>query len=601
MKSYLRLFLILTSVIFVLNVAQAEVSEDMTQAEVPEDMTQAEVPEDMTQAEVPEDMTQAEVPEDMTQAEVPEDMTQAEVPEDMTQAEVPEDMTQAEVPEDMTQAEVPEDMTQVEAPHVAQAEVPEDMTQVEAPHVAQAEVSEDMTQAEVSEDMTQVKIPEEILQAHKAVWQITHHGNSGTAFFIGPNQVVTNFHAILLSKKDTSYKKLFIEDLSLEQGDKILKFSKILYVSAVEDLAVLETKEEVTDYLNVSKEKSSRNLLDIYYPKGLLISPFIRNLGRLFALGYPGKVKQTLIHSEEYKVIDNGYDYQMAVNQVNLQGLSGGPVLDEKKEVIGVIYQASSNILKVKKVSQLEKLRRASIGIDCLKLDLSLSSCIEQEIQNLKEKAKQKDPQAQFVLADMYDNGRGVKVSKEEAFYWMSKSARRGFAPAQTILAQIYYHEKNNKQAIDWMLKAAKQGDVLAQVRLGAMYYKGKGVKENKEEAFKWLSKSARQGYALAQAQVALMYLKGIGVAQNDKHAFYWMLESARQGFAQAQYNVALMYLNGKGVDINEETAFYWVLKAAKQGYASAQESVVIMYYDGVGVKPNKEEANNWRLIRQAQ
>ena len=68
MKEYLRLFLNLIFVIFVLNVAQAEVSEDMTQVKAPH-VAQAEVSEDMTQVKAPH-VAQAEVSEDMTQVKL---------------------------------------------------------------------------------------------------------------------------------------------------------------------------------------------------------------------------------------------------------------------------------------------------------------------------------------------------------------------------------------------------------------------------------------------------------------------------------------------------------------------------------------------------
>ena len=560
MKNYLRLFLSIVFLIFILNVAQAEVPKGITQAEVLKDITQAEVPEDITQAEVPKDITQAEVPKDITQAEVPEDIIQEKIPEDIT-------------------------------------------------------------------------------QALNTVWKFKFSGGGyGTAFFIGPNQVVTNFHVMLLGQKDTSYNNLVIDDFSLEQGDKRLNLKKVLYASAVDDLVILETKEEVSDYLNVSKEKPSRSLLEITYPEGLLISPMIRNLGRLFALGYPRGVKQTFIHSEKHGVMDDGYNYEMSVNQVGLEGLSGGPVLNEKKEVIGVAYRVTENRLNVIKMSRLEKLRRGLIGLDCSDISL-LSSCIELEIENLKERARQKDRIAQFALADSYHvgkgvkkkikkafkwwlesarhryapaqhkvaiiyyRGEGVKEDKEEAFYWMEQAARQGFVPSKYELSLMYYAgsgvDQDDEKAFYWMEKAAEQGYAPAQYQVAIMYSEGRVVDPSDKKAFDWMEQAARQGYPIAQHGLAIMYLNGRGVAPSDKKAFDWMEQAARQGYPRAQYELARLYYKGRGVDQSDKKAFDWMEQAAKRNHAEAQEGVALMYDFGIGVKPDKTKAFQWRKIKQ--
>ena len=418
--------------------------------------------------------------------------------------------------------------------------------------------------------------PEEINQVHEAVWELEHHGGSGTAFFIGANQVVTNFHLMLLSK-DGSYKSHSIKDLYLKQGDKRLNLSKVLYASAVEDLVILETEERVSKYLNVSKKKPS---------------------GRLFALGYPRGVKKTLIHAEEYGMFDDGYDYVMAMDKIGLEGISGGPVLDGKKEVIGVAYRSVSNMLKVIKVSKLEELRRGFIGSDCS--NLLLSACIEQEIKNLKEKAEQRDFLAQCVLAYMYNLGVGVKEDKEKSFKWILESAEQGYASAQGQVAQMYESgigvKEDKEKAFKWILESAEQGYAPAQGKVAQMYEFGIGVKEDKEKSFKWILESARLGYALAQHKVAVMYLDGIGVKQNTKQAFNWMLKSVMQGYDLAQYKVAVMYLDGIGVKQNTKQAFDWMLKSARQGYDLAQYAVAQMYLKGIGVKEDKKQAFDWIL-----
>ena len=354
-------------------------------------------------------------------------------------------------------------------------------------------------------NVAQAEIPENINQAHKAVWEIKNSVNRGTAFFIASNQVVTNFHVISEFFINVG-KYRSLGDFSLQQGEKRIKLRKILYASALYDLVILETKEKVSEYLSMSEE----------YPSG-----------SLFVLGYPQGVRQTLIHSGKYGISENKYSYTLAVNHIDEDGgLSGSPVLDEKKEVIGIFNASINNILEVIKVSKLEELRKGEIGLDCS--NLPWRDCIEQEIQNLTEKAEEGDPQAQLVLGIMYIFEIGVDKNEEKAFDWMEKAATEGNAIAQCLLALMYLVLDHNEEI------AAKEGYSLFQYLLTLIMYLDFD-KNNKEKAFYWMEKAAIQGYAPAQYELALMYLEGKGVDKNEKKFFQWMLKAAVQGHALAQ------------------------------------------------------------------
>ena len=319
-----------------------------------------------------------------------------------------------------------------------------------------------VVQLGVPEDID-LEIPENIFQAHKAVWKLEYSNlidflsghetvlfsghekvffsGHGTAFFIAPNQVVTNFHVIDDRYESNDINKIMY--LTQEGRRYPIAISKILYASAWADLVILETEEEVSEYLNlsevseVSEEESSgmMGLLDCFK----LNRSQEDSLGRLFALGYPQGVKSTWIHSGEYGVIDSGYDYEMAIHEIDsealsgvsvlgkkkevVNGISGGPVLNDKTEMIGVIHSTHryKNILNVIKASKLEELRRGSIGLDCS--NLTLKECIYQEIKNLKEKAEEGDLRSKFLLFKMYITGLGaVEGDIREGLKWLFKT-----------------------------------------------------------------------------------------------------------------------------------------------------------------------------------
>jgi uncharacterized protein len=73
--------------------------------------------------------------------------------------------------------------------------------------------------------------------------------------------------------------------------------------------------------------------------------------------------------------------------------------------------------------------------------------------------AEQGNPEAQFVLGQMYNTGRGVS--------------------------------QDHAEAVKWYRRAAEQGDVLAQAVLGAMYGGEEGIPPDYVQSYMWLSLAA--------------------------------------------------------------------------------------------------------------
>ncbi len=104
--------------------------------------------------------------------------------------------------------------------------------------------------------------------------------------------------------------------------------------------------------------------------------------------------------------------------------------------------------------------------------------------------------------------------------------ANQGVTAAQFNLALMYSEGKGVPQdyaeAVKWYRKAANQGDANAQFNLGNMYNDGRGVPQDYAEAVKWYRKAAAQGQAHAQNNLGLMYSKGQGVTQDYVRAHMW-------------------------------------------------------------------------------
>eukprot|EP00944_MAST-04C_sp_MAST-4C-sp1_P003395 g3395.t1 len=164
---------------------------------------------------------------------------------------------------------------------------------------------------------------------------------------------------------------------------------------------------------------------------------------------------------------------------------------------------------------------------------------------------KQNDAESWYRLACMHVIGRGVQKSKHEALVWLQKAAEHGHVKAlhklcelanqgmhqgdveaQYILACMYENgrgvDKSDSVAFRYFKEAADHGHVEAQYKLACMYENGRGVDESHYQALMYFEEAAEQGHVEAQ---------------------YKLFEVANQGDVEAQYILACMYENGRGVD----------------------------------------------------
>jgi TPR repeat protein len=105
--------------------------------------------------------------------------------------------------------------------------------------------------------------------------------------------------------------------------------------------------------------------------------------------------------------------------------------------------------------------------------------------------------------------------------------ADKGGAAAQYRLALMYTEGKgvtrDDKVALMWFQRAAEQGDVSAQYEAGVSYATGAGPAKNDAEAAKWFRRAAEQGMPYAQLNLGLLYASGRGVPQDNVEAMTWL------------------------------------------------------------------------------
>lgn len=117
------------------------------------------------------------------------------------------------------------------------------------------------------------------------------------------------------------------------------------------------------------------------------------------------------------------------------------------------------------------------------------------DLDQVRERAQDGDPVAQFALGERFARGEGVDQDSARAAEWFRKAAEQGDAGAQLFLGNLYSSgdgvAEDAAEAVRWYMAAAEQGvdgsAAAAQFLLGVAYYNGNGVEKDVEEAYFWL------------------------------------------------------------------------------------------------------------------
>ena len=120
-----------------------------------------------------------------------------------------------------------------------------------------------------------------------------------------------------------------------------------------------------------------------------------------------------------------------------------------------------------------------------------------------------------------------------------TRLGQKGDSDAQFNLAKMYREgkgvSKDYRAAVKWFNLSAERGNALAQYHLGVAYSFGLGVVPDYEIALKWYLKSAEQGNAFAQHHLSLLYYFGNGVPEDKKYAYMWANLASLSGIEMAE------------------------------------------------------------------
>lgn len=215
----------------------------------------------------------------------------------------------------------------------------------------------------------------------------------------------------------------------------------------------------------------------------------------------------------------------------------------------------------------------------------------------LKKAAEQDEPCADFLLAEMYEKGKGREIDYKLATHYYRLAADNGYGKEAVEKYKVtsYMQSLVEKAKVDtFILKWFVSGDSDAQYKLGYEYIAGKKVPKDVDRGIKWLTKSAKQNNSKAMFLLGKVYLDNKNKSTNLKKGMRWLKKAAHQGNGNAQFRLGQMFYSGKDIPQDYSEAFDYLTLSANQGNEKAQYLLADMYALGNGVKKDMPKALNW-------
>ena len=334
-------------------------------------------------------------------------------------------------------------------------------------------------------------------------------------FFIRPTLFVTSFHVVKHSFYKTSNSRW--KQTQMKKEGQALTIKNIVRVSAIHDLALVETEEATDSHMKLRA--------DSWNPTNAIFIPDYSNERR--TIEKTGDIIE--LPSGEFGFFSNHY---FPV------GRSGSPVIDRFGKVVGVLHGGIDNFLIVIHHKDLQAFIDGNTGTNCT--GKNTNDCFAEEMEKTYELAEQGSVLANRML--------GVHISDsgnhEESRYWMHKAAEAGDLMAQFLMAlqAIPRH-----RALHWLWKAAERNFPPAQYKLARFLLKEPVIRfspqEQREKAVELLKLSAASGYTPSLKQLSKLHKRGILVEKNKPQA----LQLYQQ--VTEQYNLPFhYYLTGNAI-----------------------------------------------------
>ncbi|SOC36956.1 hypothetical protein SAMN05892877_103297 [Rhizobium subbaraonis] len=217
-------------------------------------------------------------------------------------------------------------------------------------------------------------------------------------------------------------------------------------------------------------------------------------------------------------------------------------------------------------------------------------------------RAQSGDAAAQTLVAELFEQGLGVKRDRKQAAFWYKQSAEGGDPAGMFKYALLLMDgrqvERDRKKADEYMKRAADAGNSSAQFNYGQMLVADTPGENGLRAALPYYEKSAEQGIADAQYALSQLYSNLQGLPpEKTARAREWLLRAARAGYDTAQLDLGIWLVNGVAGDRDYEAGFRWLKRAADGGNVVAQNRLAYLYINALGTRPDPVEAAKWFVL----
>jgi TPR repeat protein len=194
--------------------------------------------------------------------------------------------------------------------------------------------------------------------------------------------------------------------------------------------------------------------------------------------------------------------------------------------------------------------------------------------------------EAAYLIGTLYQQGKGVMKSHQEALKWFKVARKNGYSKADTEIAENIVNPPRPEYSEN-LLKKAMGGDSSSELDLGLAYYYGDGISPNPLEAEKWLLVSANKRNTTAQRTLAQLYAENHFSEENrynllgdTDEAEGWLKQAAKGGNEYAQKLLGL-----RSITHNKQTDVFTTVAVTRElleplvmkGDSVAKEALVIM------------------------
>jgi TPR repeat protein len=217
-------------------------------------------------------------------------------------------------------------------------------------------------------------------------------------------------------------------------------------------------------------------------------------------------------------------------------------------------------------------------------------------------RAKNGDPAAQTLVAEILSRGLGVPLNAAEAAKWYALAAEQGIPESQfqyaLMLLDGRYVKKDEKEAYALMQAAAEAGNRLAQFNFAQLLVQEEPGDAGIAKAVSYYQRAAASGLADAQYAMAQIYANGAGgKPRDDVQARSLLAQAARQNYDTAQLDLAAWMIEGRGGARDLKSGFGWMNQAAEGGNVAAQNRLAKLYMEGIGTEPDLILAGAWYIV----